>query len=295
MKNYIDKFLLLILGVALVACTASAQINRHPLLPAGGAVHNLQQSSAQNQADSKQSEYTWLELDPNHTGVGYCYADAFAINNSDQVVVNWVEGENCEIYHASLWDHGNWSSLDYPFDKNCRGQQTYLTSLTDSGFAFGFWWSECDYYYQPAAGINVKNKRWSSLPDIPDLAYSEEFSMSDNGLAVGVAGDVNWFITKHWIWDGRNYSYPVFPDGWDVSLWWSGPISINNKGQSAGQYIDTATGRLKGYLQDGTQFTAFDAPPWPSPPAATFVTEVGNSGYVVFAGRYGDDPLLAAH
>ena len=161
MKNYIRTILLLTLGVALATASASAQARRNQLAPpqnGGMAAWHQLATDGQNQADSKQAKYTFVELDPQGKGPGYCYADAFAINTSDQVVVNWEEGDNCEIGHASLWDRGKWKLLDYPVDPNCAAPNTYLTSLTDWGFALGTYWSACPY--EPAGGVYVKTRRW---------------------------------------------------------------------------------------------------------------------------------------
>jgi hypothetical protein len=295
MKNYIRTILLVVLGAALVATSANAQARRWQLAPpqnGGMAAWHQLATNGQKQVDEKRSQYTWVELDPLHTGAGYCYADAHAINNSDQVIVDWSDPNDptCYTWHASLWEKGKWTLVDYPFDPSCGEQQTYLTSITDWGFAFGTWWSLCDYYYEPAAGIDVKSKRWSSLPDIPGF-YNQGISMSDNGLAAGFAWNADNTVFKHWVWDGSKYIFPTFKHNWDVNTWWAGPLFINNRGQIAGEYFDTTLNRERGYLQEGSNITSFDAPNAPdgTKPTGTWVNGMNNDGFLLLVGEY-DNP-----
>ena len=149
MKNLIRRTWMLALGIVVFAGGASAQARQHQLAPRqnGGMAAWHQLADGQKKLDSRQSQYTWLELDPLGTATGYCYADPHAINNSEQIVVNWGDPNDptCGIFHASLWDKGKWKLLDYPVDPNCAEPATYLTSITDWGHAFGGYWSSCPY------------------------------------------------------------------------------------------------------------------------------------------------------
>lgn len=281
--NRVVLFMVILLDIALVAPSAFAQGRRYPTPATRGAGQNTQHlsMSAARAADPEQAKYTFVELDPLGQGAGYCYADAHAINNADQVVVDWSDPADCNVLHASLWDKGKWTLLDYPVDPSCSEPASYLTSITNWGFAFGTYWSACPY--EPAGGVYVKSHQWFFLPDIKGFPYNQGFSMSDFGLATGVAADANYAVFKHWIWDGRKYWFPSFPANWDVNNWWEGPLFINDWGKIAGQYEDTAVGRRRGYIQDGAKLTIFDAP---DKPARTSVNGIDNAGNVLLIGRY---------
>ncbi|HME33251.1 MAG TPA: hypothetical protein VKG65_10905 [Terriglobales bacterium] len=283
----IRQALIAVAIVLFAAGSVTGQTRRYPAYPTN--TNRVIAGAQAQKSDPKQAEYTFVELDPLGQGVGYCYADAHAINNSDQVVVDWSDPADCNVLHASLWDKGKWALLDYPVDPNCAEPATYLTSLTDWGFAFGTYWSACPY--EPAGGVYVKTRRWYFLPDIPGYPYNQGVSMSDNGLALGGASvwdsESNQWINKHWLWDGRRYIFPTYPSEWDVSAFWAGPLFINNKGQIVGQFVDIATGRMRGFLQYGSKLTAFDAPG--NPTEGTFVNDMNNAGYAVLAGIYDDD------
>lgn len=270
------------LGIALVAFSATAQIRRYPAIPAnpGRVILGTQAGplSAPQTPDADQAKYKFLTIDPQ--GQGHCYADAHGLNDARQVVVDWSDPADCNLLHASLWDGGNWTSLDY-VDSNCSELSTYFTSLNNRGIAFGTYWSACSF--EPAVGINVKMGMWFQLPDIQDFPYNQGVSMSDTGLAAGAAvSTAN--VVKHWIWDGRKYSFPTFPAGWDVSGFWAGPLFINDWGQIAGQYVDSTSGRMRGYFQDGWKVTTFDAPGGPS--GGTYVNGMTNSGNLLLIGSY---------
>jgi len=292
MKISIRTVCFVILGVVLAAVSASAQAKRWQLAPPlnGGmaasqpvAADSKLATSAPKKLNPEQSRYTWLELDPLGTGKGYCYADAHAINDFDQVVVDWSDPSDCNILHASLWDKGNWKLLDYAVDPNCAEPASYLTSINIWGFAFGTYWSGCPY--EPAGGVNVKSTHWTLLPDIPGYPYNQGFSMNDFGVAVGVDANLDMTVFQHWIWDGHKYIFLSFPSDWDVNTWWAGPLFINDWGQIAGEYFDKTQKRERGYLQEGAKITAFDAP---GNPDGTYVNGMTNTGYLLLIGSFSD-------
>lgn len=271
------------LGITLVASSAFAQGRRYPAPDTRGAGRHTHPLSATvpQAADPEQAKYTFVELDPLGQGVGYCYADAHAINNSDQVVVDWSDPADCNMLHASLWDKGKWTSLDYPVDPNCASPATYLTSINNWGFAFGGYWSACPF--ETSGGVYVKTRQWSFLPNIKGFPYNQGFSMNDFGVATGVMVDADFAVYKHYIWDGRKYWFPTFPANWDVNDWWEGPLFINDFGRIAGQYEDTAVGRRRAYIQHGPKLTVFDAP---GNPVRTSVNGIDNAGNALLIGRY---------
>jgi hypothetical protein len=235
-------------------------------------------------AHREQAKYTFVELDPLGQGLGYCYADAHAINNAGQVVVDWSDPADCNVLHASIWDKGHWKSLD-AVDPNCPNLATYLTSLNDRGIAFGTYWGNCSY--EPAGGVFVKSGKWFLMPDIPDFPYNQGFSMGNNGLAVGTTSDANFAVFKHWLWTGNEYRFFTFPPNWDVNDWWAGPLFINNSGRIAGQFWDNAAGgRRRAYVQDGRKRIVFDAP---GNPVRTGVNGINNAGDVLVIGRYDEN------
>lgn len=240
--------------------------------------------SARLQPDATQAYYAFLTIDPQ--GVGHYCVDAHALNNAGQVVVDWSDDPNCAVnYHAWLWDKGRWTSLDY-LDPNCPEVSTYLTSLTSWGFAFGSYWGDCPY--EPAGGVYVKTRQWYFLPDISGFPYNQGFSMTNNGLAVGVAVNSDFTVFQHWFWDGKKYSSQTYPTTWDVNDWWAGPLFINDSGRIAGQYWDLATPdqRRRAFFQDGAKLTVFDAPDNPDKPMRTGVNGINNAGEVLVIGRY---------
>ena len=285
------RVVLPVLVLLTIALVAGAQSRRYPLPPkSGGITHSPQSFSAQtqNQPEALPAKYTFLELDPLGTGEGYCYADAHAINDLDQVVVDWSDPADCNILHASLWDNGKWTLLDYSIDPNCSEPATYLTSITDLGFAFGTYWSACPY--SPAGGVFVRTHNWYFLPDIKGFPYNQGTSMNNFGQAVGSASvwdsESNQWSYKHWLWDGKHYSYPMFPPSWDVNDTWAGPLFINDFGRVAGQFWDlSAAGRRRGYVQDGRKLTIIDAP---NNPIRTGVNGINDIGEVLVIGRYAD-------
>ena len=284
--NRVVLCMVIFLGIALVASSAFAQGRRYPGPATRGAGQNTQHLSlaVPQAADPEQAKYTFVELDPLGQYAGFCYADAHAINNADQVVVDWSDPKDCNKLHASLWDKGKWTPLDYPVDPSCSEPATYLTSITNWGFAFGGYWSACPY--EAAGGVYVKTRQWFFLPDIKGFPYNQGFSMNDYGIATGVAVDANYAVYKHWIWDGRKYLFQSFKAGWKVDDWWDGPLFINDWGQIVGQYVDIATGRSRGYLQNGSKVTTFDAP---GNPSGTYVNGINNAGYAVITGAYDDE------
>ena len=294
MRICIRTFWFVVLIVVLDSCSASAQARKWQLPPpqnggpaaayrrATNGQKQLDPNQSQKQLDPNQSRYTWLELDPLGTGAGFCYADAHALNDWDQVVVDWTDPNDCNILHASLWDKGKWKLLDYPVDPNCAEPASYLTSITNWGFAFGTYWSACPY--EPAGGVDVKNRKWYFLPDIPGYPYNQGFSMNDSGLAVGVDANRDNTVFQHWIWDGHKYVFLTFPDDWDVNTWWAGPLSINNWGQIAGEYFDTTVGYERAYMQEGAKTTILDAPG--NPDGGTYANGINNEGYVLIGALY---------
>lgn len=273
--------------VLVLASNASSQQTLQSVQPQNGGTtvfqHHLSTSTnEQKQLASNQSQYEWLELDPVGTGAGYCYADAHALNDSDQVVVNWSDPNDCNILHASLWDKGKWKLLDYAVNPNCAEPGTYLTSITNWGFAFGSYGSDC--HYAPAGGVNVSNLHWYFLPDRAGRPYNQGFDMSDNGLAVGVFSNLGRTNFQHWVWDGHQYIYPSFPKNWDVNTNWAGPLFVNIWGQIAGEYFDKDLGYERGYLQEGSKITVLDVPG--DPDGGTFANAINNDGYVVLCGLY---------
>ena len=285
--NRVMLSMVIFLGIALVASSAFAQGRRYPAPDTRGAGQHTHPLSATvpQAADPEQAKYTFVELDPLGQGVGYCYADAHAINNSDQVVVDWSDPADCNMLHASLWDKGKWTSLDYPVDPNCASPATYLTSINNWGFAFGGYWSACPF--ETSGGVYVKTRQWSFLPNIKGFPYNQGFSMNDFGVATGVMVDADFAVYKHYIWDGRKYWFPTFPANWDVNDWWAGPLFLNDWGQIVGQYVDVASGRSRGYLQEGSKLTPFDAPG--NPTEGTYVNGINNLGYAVVGGIYDDE------
>jgi len=289
MRIYTRTFWSIVLGIALLGVSASAQGRKWQFAPPqnGGPAARHQVERGVQKLDPKQSGsgYTWLELDPSGQGVGYCYADAHALNNADQVVINWSDPSDCNIWHASLWDKGKWLPLDYTCSPSCTEPASYLTGITHSGFAFGTYWSMCpDGPYEPAGGVNVKSRQWSLLPNILGYPLNQGFSLSDNGVAVGVASNPDSTAFQHWIWDGSAYTFLTFPDDWDVNTWWAGPLFINNRGQIVGQYYDTKLKYERGYLQEGSTITILDLPG--NPDGGTYVNGINNEGYALLAGSY---------
>jgi hypothetical protein len=240
----------------------------------GGATGKLQ--------PSRQADYDFYTIDPE--GHGHAYIDAHGINNARQVVVDW--SPDGSVNHASLWSNGQWTLLDY-VDPNRADRGTYLTSLNERGLAFGtFWtgstdWSVTDY--EPAAFVDVSKGAWVCLPDVPDYPYNQGLSMNNSGRAVGAAWN-DAYENKHWIWDGKQYLYPIYPDDWDVSGFWAGPEFINDAGQIAGQYVDVRTGLMRGFFQHGSQLATFEAPGNPS--GGTYINGITESGDVLLIGIY---------
>jgi uncharacterized membrane protein len=276
----------ILLSIALVTTSGFAQGRRYPAPETRGAGQNIQPRSMPiaQAAHREQAKYTFVELDPLGQGLGYCYADAHAINNAGQVVVDWSDPADCNVLHASIWDKGHWKSLD-AVDPNCPNLATYLTSLNDRGIAFGTYWGNCSY--EPAGGVFVKSGKWFLMPDIPDFPYNQGFSMGNNGLAVGTTSDANFAVFKHWLWTGNEYRFFTFPPNWDVNDWWAGPLFINNSGRIAGQFWDNAAGgRRRAYVQDGRKRIVFDAP---GNPVRTGVNGINNAGDVLVIGRYDEN------
>jgi hypothetical protein len=278
------------LGIALVAFNATAQVRRHWTIPVNpGRViidTTARPLAAPQKPDADRASYTFLSIDPQ--GHGHCYVDAHGLNDARQVVVDWSEPTNdCNLMHAWLLADGKWTSLDF-VHSHCPNLSTYFTSLNNRGIAFGTYWSDCSF--EPAVGINVTTRSWFALPDIQDFPYNAGFSMSNNGLAVGVANNDN--AVKHWIWNGRQYLFPNFPAGWDVSGIWAGPLFINDSGHIAGQYVDS-TGRMRGYFQDGGRVTTFEAP---GNPLGTYVNGITDSGNLLLNGAYDESsPYYPSH
>jgi hypothetical protein len=233
------------------------------------------------QVPPAQADYAFVKIEPQ--GVGHCYLDAHGLNNARMVVVIWTD--DCINYntHASLWSNGTWTALDW-VEPLCPDTGTQFESLTNNGVTFGTYWSSsCNR--QLAGGIDVKTGKWFALPNPNGFQYNAGLSMSENGRATGMASNSFYFDTlTHWVWDGKRYSFPTFPAGWDVSAFWAGPEFINNAGQIAGQYVDRATGRMRGYFQDGPIMTSFDAP---GDPVGTSVNGITNAGDVMVIGDYG--------
>jgi len=231
--------------------------------------------------DVAQADYTFMRIDP--PGGTHCYVDAHAINNARMVVVVWTD--DCVSYttHAWLWNSGKWTSLDW-VDRKCPDTGTQFESLTNNGIAFGLYWSiSCNY--QPAAGLDAKSGRWFVLPNPHGFKFNAGISLSENGRATGSASNSIYYETlTHWIWDGSRYFFPTFPADWDVSAFWAGPEFINNAGQIGGQFVDKAKGLMRGYFQDGSRTTTFDAPG--NPTGGTFVNGLTNAGDVLLIGNY---------
>jgi hypothetical protein len=283
-----------LIAVALVLFAAgsiTAQIKRYPTHPANPD-RVIVGAQAQT-PDPGQANYTFVKIDPD--GMGHCYMDAHALNEAGQVVVVWSDPDypDCNVWHASLWDHGKWTSLDF-VDPEFPDMTTYLTSLNERGIAFGTYWSYLpNFTSEPAAGINVKTGKWFVLPDIPGYPWNQGLSMSNNGLAVGGAVSEDGTQTKHWIWDGKAYIFPTFPAHWDVSAFWAGPEFINDSGEIAGQYVDSGSGRSRGYFQKGWHVTTFDAP---GASGGTYVNDITNAGNVLLNGAYDkSSPYYPAH
>jgi len=269
----------------LAASSAVAQIRKLPTIPDDSDRATL--GTTGQAASAHQASYTFLTIDPQ--GEGHCYADARGPDQARQVVVDWSDPDDCNLVHASLWDGTDWTALDFA-DPKCPDVGTYFTSLNSRGIAFGTYWSiSCNY--EPAAGINVKTGRSFALPGVKDFPFNQGISMSNDGLAVGVAWSGSAWTTvnevKHWIWDGRKYLFPTFPADWDVSGFWAGPLAINDSGQIAGQYVDTKSGRLRGYFQHGWNVTTFDAPG--DPELGTYVNALTDSGDVLLLGGYAEN------
>lgn len=282
---------IVLFGIVAAASSATAQVRRYPTIPPnpGHVIPGAQARTLRTlQApDLTQATYSFLTIDPQ--GQGHAYADAHGLNDARQVVVDWCDTADCNVSHASLWDDGKWTTLDY-VDSNCPDAGTYFTSLDNQGVAFGTYWSiSCNY--EPAAGIDVKTGRWFALPDMKDFPFNQGISMSNNGLAAGVAWSGAAWITvnviQHWIWDGRKYLFPTFPPDWDVSGFWAGPLFINDRRQIAGQYVDSKSGRMRGYFQDGSKVTIFDAPGDPS--GGTYVNGMTDSGDLLLIGIYDEN------
>jgi len=108
--------------------------------------------------------------------------------------------------------------------------------------------------------------------------------MNNSGQAVGGASNDGGEI-KHWIWNGKKYLFPTYPQGWDVSGFWAGPEFINDAGQIGGQYVDVETGRMCGFFQDGQRLIHFEAPGGPD---GTYVNGITESGDVLLIGAYSD-------
>jgi hypothetical protein len=275
----------IVLAIALVTASAFAQAGRYPAFPPNpGHVMPGTQARALHtpQApDLTQASFRWLEIDPQ--GQGHCYTDAHGLNDERQVVVLWTDDCNLYTTHASLWDDGKWTSLDF-VDTNCPDVATTFESLDNRGIAFGTYWSTlCNY--EPAAGINVRTGKWFVFPEVPDLGFNQGISMSNTGLATGAASDTIAFITnKHWIWNGKEYFFPTFPADWDTSGFWAGPLFVNDWGEIAGQYVDIPSGRMRGYLQSRGKVTTFDAPGNPS--GGTYVNGMTNTGNLLLIGGY---------
>jgi hypothetical protein len=284
---------IVVLGVALVASSAFAQARRYPAVPPnpGHAIPGAQAHapSAPQAPDLTQANYRFLTIDPQDKG--HFYIDAHGLNDQRQVVVNWTDTTDWSEMHASLWANGAWTSLDY-VNAECPVTQTYLTSLNNREIAFGLHWGPTCPYVQPAAAVNVKTLQWYALPDIPDFPYNQGVSMSNTGLAAGFASN-DAAVVKHWIWHGKQYVFPTFPSGWDVSGFWAGPLFINDWGEIAGQYMDTASGRMRGYLESRGKVMTFDAP---GNPTSTVVNGMTNTGNLLVTANYDESsPYYPSH
>lgn len=154
------------------------------------------------------------------------------------MVVLWTD--DCINYntHASLWDDGKWTSLDF-VDPNCP----------DAGTGF--------------ESFNNRHRIRGLLELYVQLRHRRRHQREDGQVVQS------------------------FPANWDVSAFWAGSLFINDSGRIAGQNVENSTSspkydRLRGYVQDGSGVTTFDAPGEPS--MDTYVNGITSSGYVLLIG-----------
>ncbi|MFN7993487.1 MAG: hypothetical protein U0Q18_07795 [Bryobacteraceae bacterium] len=125
--------------------------------------------------------------------------------------------------------------------------------------------------------------RWILLPPVPGKPFNFCMKINNVGIAVGQACAGTYSSQADcvaWVWNGHAYSFIQVPPG--QPLQYTGPISINDRGQIVGQTVDQ-DGHVHPYLQDGSQITYLDYPGAPD----TYVNDINNHGEVILDASFG--------
>jgi probable HAF family extracellular repeat protein len=177
----------------------------------------------------------------------------FGIN--DEGVVSGFYSDSSGYYHGFLWHNGTSATIDAPGD----WADTYLGGINDAGVAIGNY--DDDLTVSHATLFNVRDQRWTRLPDIPGIPLNYGNGINNFGLAVGVAFDgtpTNYYDGVGWIWDGHDYSFIEVPAASGSSLG-TYPSAINGEGVVVGLYEDSE-GNYHAFLDRDSIITSFDVP-----------------------------------
>jgi hypothetical protein len=155
--------------------------------------------------------------------------------------------------------------------------------VSNKDVAIGY---HADSNAQHAATYSIRDKTWTTLPDIPDYPNNEGYGINDYGVAVGVAFDASFSTSVAWIWDPDTHSYSFFtvPGAFQYT---TSPSSLNDKGQVAGYFLDQSGQAYHGFLKEYGTYTIIDMPGAPD----TYPDGINNEG--VIQGQMFDATFIA--
>ncbi len=231
----------------LVICLAVALANSAPgtaprTVESGILNQNAQHDGISNRLSADRYEFVSISIDN--------AIDVFPIDINNQRVVSGYYFDSAGDIHTFVWDDGQISTIDYP-----GATFTSVAAITNSGLLFGNWGS---WDAQHAGYYNPETNTWTQLPDIAGYPLNYGSRMTDSGMSVGIACNMNACVS--WIWKGKSYEFITYPGS---SYTYAN--GVNNHGEIVGYWIDINSTdpfpffglyQYKGVMQDLTVATS---------------------------------------
>ena len=211
---------------------------------------------------------------------GGLWTAVYGINSSGLALAEYIDGDwgtgNSDSF---LWRNGRRTQIVHQGNPIVDMEKINNRGLVSGGVGFAD--------IEHAALFNSDTGAWTLLPDIEGKPLNFCMKINDVGIAVGQACEGNYWNQGNcvnWKWDGKAYSSNAIPSG-GTPAQYTGPISINDRGQMVGQYLD-ADGHVHSYLQEGAKVTSLDV----SGATDTYINDINNLGEVVVDANFGPWP-----
>jgi len=144
------------------------------------------------------------------------------LNDKGQIVGDYRDPTNSNIFHGFVYENGYFITLDFP-----GASATAPSSINNRGQIVGFFLNASGFH-----GFLFDSGLYTSI-DMPGALFTNPLSINDHGVIVGSYS--NGFTNHGFIYRDGTFTTIDFPEAALTEVW-----GINNKGTIVGRYVDTS-------------------------------------------------------